>query len=110
MPFQKKATSVIEPVNAGPGDQPVGENKTDRRDKVRIGDSGIVWRSPGSSMSDKPLPALVLSVGGRRTLSLYVFSDSGTRIVRGARHWTDPDFDNTNIDTSQLSSWSFNDE
>lgn len=106
-PFQKKS-SVIESVHGD--DVAVATPKIDRRDTVKIGDPGIVWRAPNATLDDQPLPAIVLKVGGRRTLSLYVFTDSGTRVVRGARHWTDPDFQSPGIDTTQLSSWSFNDE
>ncbi len=110
MPFEKKKiVNTVESVRAAVDGDTLIAPERDRRDTVRISDT-VVWRAPNSSLSDKPLPAIVLSVGGRRTLSLYVFTDSGTRVVRGARHWTDPDFDNPNIDTTQLSSWSFNDE
>jgi hypothetical protein len=81
----------------------------DRRDSVVIGDT-VHWWAPSNNRQGRPCPAIVLFAGGRRTLSLYVLSEAGPRIVSGARHWTDSDFSNPLIDASQLSSWSFKDE
>lgn len=106
-PFQKKQPSVIEAV------EPVRETRTaevkDRRDSVKIGDI-VYWYAPSNNKEGRPCPAMVFNVGGRRTLGLYVFSESGPRVITGARHWTDPDFSNRDVDATQLSSWSFNDE
>ena len=92
---------------AKPQSQPAQEQ--DRADLVRIGDPGIVCFGPGDNRG-KPLPAMVLGKGGRRTLELMVANHGAWKYVNGARHWADPELVNNEEIRNNVYSWAFNDE